>query len=149
MKTSPRLFFFAANAPWVGVRYLSLLLAPCFLCPSGVVRSPLPALLVARRGVWLGGVCRAVVRCGGACRSSLVPSCRSDACLSAFLVSWLSAGGGAVCLIPVFGKDGGLLTCVFRFVAQYGRRVACPVWFVSVNRCGWRGGSLVALCLLG
>lgn len=75
--------------------------------------------------VWAwGGACsvrRAVMLCSRAYRSSLVPSCRSAACLLAFLVS-------------VFGEVG-----VPRLVARCGRLIACPAVAVAVNRCGWRG----------
>ena len=48
------------------MRYLSLLLAPCFLCLSGVVRFLLPALLVALSGrvAGRGLSCRRAVLCG-------------------------------------------------------------------------------------
>lgn len=81
-KTSPRLFF-ARNAG-LGASPVSVACPPaCSLCPSGVVRShPLHALLVVRRGVRRGVVCRAVVRCDEARRSSLVPRVgRRIACL--------------------------------------------------------------------
>lgn len=86
-------------------------------CPSGVA---LPALLVVCRGVWRGVVCRAVVRYGVACRSSLVPRVdrRGDCRRSSSRYSVRAAGR---------------LPCV----ARLG------------NRRGRRDGSLVAICLLG
>lgn len=65
---------------------------------------------------------RAVGRCGRAYRSSLVSRIGRRTACHAFLVSWLSAGGGSVC-----------------------RRGAYSAWFVSVNRCGRRGGSSACL----
>lgn len=83
------------------VSSLGCLLLIRSLCPSGVVRSPLPAPRVAYSGRAAGRVCRAVVRCGLACRLSLAPPCRSAgrwAACPSFLVSWLSAGGGSLAL---------------------------------------------------
>lgn len=65
---------------------------------------------------------RAVGRCGRAYRSLLVSRIGRRTACHAFLVSWLSAGGGSVC-----------------------RRGAYSAWFVSVNRCGRRGGSSACL----
>ena len=68
------------------------------LCPSDVVRSPLPVLLVVCLGVGRGVVCRAVVRCGVAYRSSLVSRVGRLGGVPAFLVSILSAVGGSLAL---------------------------------------------------
>lgn len=103
---------------------LGCLLPARSLCSSGVIFSPRFACRLSGRGA--GRICRAVELCGLSCRLSLVPSCRS-ACRRG---DWLLVG------VP-------------RFVARCGRLVAYPAWFVPVNRHGWRGGSLVALCLLG
>lgn len=83
-------FFCASNALGLGASPPLLLAPACSLCPSGVVRSPLPALLVVRRGVGRGVVCRAAMRCGLSCRLSLGVPCRS--------AGRASAGRRAACL---------------------------------------------------
>lgn len=104
---SPSFFLcFECSRSWC-VPSLGCLLLIRSLCPSGVV---LPALLVVCRGVWRGVVCRAVVLCGGACRSSFVPRVGRRAACPAFLVSWLSAGGGSLALrgsSRLIGTGGG------------------------------------------
>ena len=102
------------------------------LCPSGVIPSPRFACRLAGRGAGRCLSCRRAVRSGLSLvvRSPCRVAGRWAACLlfssrysvrSAFLVSTLSVGGGSL----------------------------ASTWLVSVNRHGWRGGSLVALCLLG
>lgn len=122
MKTSPRLFFVLRMTAGRCVPSLGCLLLIRSLCPSGVV---LPALLVVCRGVRRGVVCRAVVRGGGACRSSLVPPCRVAGRSSLFLVSALSSVCGSL--------------CVPRLDTQCGRLLVCPAGFVSVIGTG--GGT--------
>ena len=87
------------------------------LCPSGVVGSPRFACRPSGRVAGRGLSCRRAVRCGVACRSSLVHRVGRR------------NGGVAGCLL-----------CVPRLVAQCGRRGVCPAWLVPVNRCGRRDG---------
>lgn len=120
-------FFCASNALGLGASP-PLLLAPArFLCPLGVVGSPRSACRLSGRAAGRGLSCRRAVRWGLSlvARSPCRLAGRRAAC-PAFLVSWFSAGGRTAC-----------------------RRVACPAGFVPVNRRGRRGGSLVAICLLG
>ena len=77
--------------------------------PRASCRS-LPVLLVVRLGVRRGVVCRAVVRCGVAYRSSLVSRVGRLGGVPAFLVSWLSAGGGSLAMrgsSRLIGAGGG------------------------------------------
>ena len=117
-------------------RSLSRLLAPPVrsLCPSGVVRSPLPASLVVRRGVGRGVVCRAVMRCGEAYRSSFVSLCRS--------AGRASAGRRAACLrsssrYSVRAADCLPLRGSFRLIGT-GCEVVLPLlaWMRRAGECG-------------
>lgn len=118
-------------------RPLSRLLACPLLALSDPLASfALPALLVVRRGVGRGVVFRAVVRCGGTFRSSLVPPCRS-------------AGRRVACLR--FSSRYSVRSARRRSSSCGSVRLAncLPCVARLGNRRGWRGGSLVALCLLG
>lgn len=130
--------FFASNVLWLGV----------FLVPAA--RCSLPALSVPRTscrsprlacrlpGRWAGRVCRAVVRRGGACRSSLVPH-----------VGWRNGGtAGRLACVPRLGAQFGLRvrSAFLVSILSAVQRVACPAWLIPVIGAG---GEIGFLCLLG